>query len=93
MSKVIALIDVDGIPHDRIREVVPTWTPGSYVVSIDHAAGCQSLVCTPDVHEALAFDNALLAIEYYRRVGEPAFRPDGMPNRPLTAFTVCIEDA
>ena len=44
------------------------------------------LEVTDDPSEALEFPSAKEALECWRR--EYGMRPDGRPNRPLTAFTV-----
>lgn len=43
---------------------------------------------------AKRFESTAAAMECWRRVADPPhhLRPDGKPNRPLTAFTVAIED-
>lgn len=44
---------------------------------------------TADVDKALVFDNAGAALECWKQVNRnKPVRPDGKPNRPLTAFTV-----
>jgi hypothetical protein len=44
---------------------------------------------TPDPAKALAFESAVDAMNEWKRVSKSApVRPDGQPNRPLTAFTV-----
>ena len=49
---------------------------------------------TPRKDEAKAYNDAAAAWEDWRRIDERLpTRPDGKPNRPLTAFTVEIEDA
>jgi hypothetical protein len=49
------------------------------------------LVTTPDIREATVFD-AMDAIKLWRSVDprEPT-RPDGKPNRPLTAWSVLMK--
>ena len=48
------------------------------------------LETSPFVEEALRFDGAAAALEKWREVAPEPFsvRPDGRPNRPLSAFTV-----
>ena len=46
---------------------------------------------TPTLERALRFDTAALALETWKRQSRKApLRPDGEPNRPLTAFTMAI---
>jgi hypothetical protein len=64
---------------------------GMYVKHYDPAAfnGRGNLVTTPDKDLAHRFPDAIAAAEYWRQsVGR---RPDGKPNRPLTAWTVDIQ--
>lgn len=61
---------------------------GHYVKSFDHEAhnGRGDMVFTPDICEALTFPTVREAMVFIRLV--PAckpLRPDGKPNRPLTA--------
>lgn len=48
------------------------------------------LEVTADIEEAQVFDSAPKALEKWREQAPPPYhlRPDGKPNRPLTAFTV-----
>ena len=49
------------------------------------------IVTTPNPEDALHFDTGPDATECYRQVCQRnPTRPDGKPNRPLTAFTVAI---
>jgi hypothetical protein len=46
---------------------------------------------TPTVERALLFDTVELALETWNRQSHSTpLRPDGQPNRPLTAFTMAI---
>lgn len=46
---------------------------------------------TPTVERALLFDTVELALETWKRQSRSTpLRPDGQPNRPLTAFTMAI---
>jgi hypothetical protein len=47
------------------------------------------LRCTQNIAEALHFADAGAALECWRQ--SRGFRPDGKPNRPLTAWTVEIQ--
>jgi hypothetical protein len=48
---------------------------------------------TPDPAKALRFATAKAAHEFWNQVSKSRpVRADGQPNRPLTAFTVLIED-
>lgn len=61
-----------------------------YVVSSDVDAhnGLGELVVSDDIGKAMKFPNSYAAMAYWSRqsVLQP-LRPDGKPNRPLTAYT------
>jgi hypothetical protein len=53
--------------------------------------GRGDIVFTRDVSQALKFDDGAQALECWRRQSTVRpVRPDGKPNRPLTAFTIEI---
>lgn len=58
---------------------------------VDAHEGRGDALLTGNIDRALEFDTAEKAFAYWKRipVARP-FRPDGEPNRPLTAFTVEI---
>lgn len=62
----------------------PTWLDiGEYGLLI------KTLKTSPDIADAKRFDDAGAAFECWRMVSpNNPMRPDGKPNRPLTAFTV-----
>ena len=73
----------------------PTPFDGQYLVEYDPTRDgvdpngdpmSAHLVTTPDVGKALKFQTAAEAMALWRK--EHGIRPDGLPNRPLTAFTV-----
>jgi hypothetical protein len=52
------------------------------------------VVVTQDRREAMRFDAAAAALAMWKRQSSVRpLRPDGQPNRPLTAFTVMLEQA
>jgi len=68
---------------------------GQYVMSFDHNAhmGRGQLESTGRVDRALRFATKADAMEFWGRQSTfRAVRPDGKPNRPLTAYTVEIEE-
>lgn len=71
-----------------------TGASGQYVVSFDADAngGYGDAVLTPQLSDAKRFPSGASAFDYWRtQASAPnATRPDGQPNRPLTAFTVKI---
>lgn len=72
-------------------EKVPT---GAYLKEYDPEAhdGQGSARWTEDLAEALIFDSADDAADLWRTIPKARpLRPDGRPNRPLTAFTVAID--
>ena len=47
---------------------------------------------TADIRRAMPFDTAKQALEFYRSQSKLIpLRPDGLPNRPLTAMSVVVE--
>lgn len=57
----------------------------------DTACGRGHTTFTRDRTRAVSFDSPADAIEYWRQQSKTVpTRPDGKPNRPLTAFTVEI---
>ena len=62
-----------------------------WLKAFNHEAhdGRGTVEMTPDPAQAMTFDNAMAVLECWRSVSETRpFRPDGKPNRPLTAFSV-----
>jgi hypothetical protein len=89
MSVVIKVEWLGG--HER----TPTDVENDYVKSFDPDVneGGGELVTTVDKTQALQFPNPGEALRYYRQASKVCpLRPDGLPNRPLTAFTVTIEN-
>jgi hypothetical protein len=69
---------------------------GTYLKSYtpDGHGGRGDLVVTPHRHAAKRYTNAVDARNEWARVSSThPRRPDGKPNRPLSAFTITIEDA
>lgn len=65
---------------------------GQWVVS--HDPDRFKLITTPHKKLARVFNGANEAFEYWlEQSTRTPLRPDGKPNRPLTAFSVLIEDA
>jgi len=57
--------------------------------SLGHYKGGK-LICTRDLSQAMKFEDAAAAMRCWQR--QNGWRPDGKPNRPLTAFTVEISN-
>lgn len=75
----------------RAADGLPSPEDGRYVISCDVDAyeGRGHLETTDDPTRALAFDNAADALRYWRRQSTVVpLRPDGKPNRPLTAYHI-----
>jgi hypothetical protein len=73
-----------------------TVRPGAYLKSCDleYADGAGLVTWTNSAAEAMVFGSFREAFEAWRAVPKSRpLRPDGEPNRPLTAFTVALEDA
>lgn len=68
---------------------------GAYLKAFDveGAAGAGLVSWTADKSEALVFGSFIEAFEAWRAVpASRPLRPDGKPNRPLTAFSIAFED-
>jgi hypothetical protein len=68
----------------------PLW-----LESFDHDTGGQQGFCTltRKVNDAMRFDTKADALIFWRKQSRTMpLRPDGHPNRPLTAYTVKIEE-
>jgi len=64
---------------------------GMYVASYDPDGndGMGTITFTENPDEALKYDNMVVAMDAYRAVSNThPTRLDGLPNRPLTAYTV-----
>ena len=76
----------------NIGEFPPAETD-AYLAYYDPDArnGGGEMIWTTKLDDALGFTTAASAVEFYRQVSKAQpIRPDGEPNRPLTAFTVSI---
>jgi len=76
------------------KYVMQDTLTGEYLKSYDVEAfdGRGSAVFTRYISEAMQFDNSLDAMSHWRRQSKThPVRPDGKPNRPLTAFTMTIK--
>ena len=84
---------IDGTPTDFDEQYIVEYDPsrvGTHPIT-GRPMPVFHLVTTPDPRRATRFA-AAPATALYRAVDQPT-RPDGEPNRPLTAFTVDIEPA
>ena len=67
---------------------------GQYVVAYDPTImpnGSVFLDTTFELRQALRFADGIAALELWKSVSpNQPVRPDGLPNRPMTAFTVEI---
>lgn len=89
MSAVIQIERLGGL------ESLPSELEGSYVKTYDPNGhdGHGDLTTTFNLAEAKRFDDGAQAMTFYRQISDThPLRPDGRPNRPLTAFTVCIKN-
>lgn len=89
MSTVMLLIGMSAFPGSEHE--------GRYLVEcdVDARAGRGRVFSTADKTNAMQFENTGAAMEYWRR--QSKIRPfrdelDGLPNRPLTAYTVTFEE-
>ena len=75
---------------------IPSPVDGGYVVrcDVDARGGRGEVEATTDPRRALHFPDTEWALRYWRRQSRiQPLRPDGLPNRPLTAYTVEVEEA
>lgn len=88
--KVLKLVSLAGTAVD------PTCSLPGYLSFYDldaYDGRGEARVCSDPI-DALKFDTILEALECWRQPSEiRPWRFDGKPNRPLTAYTVEIEDA
>jgi hypothetical protein len=64
----------------------------SYDTSVCDEKGYGKLSVTDDIAEAKKFTDFIEASNFWKQQSETVpIRPDGRPNRPLTAFTVTLE--
>lgn len=84
---------VNGSPTVFDREYVVEYDPGRRGVDrLGNAMLCH-LRTSPDLSEAFVYESTEDAWNDWQRVDpSDAVRPDGKPNRPLTAFNVKIEN-
>lgn len=84
-GRTLRLLTVEGVTVEQVQAIVPSYVPECWVASYDPAVGLSSLTCTTDPDAAWTGD----ALALWRSVcSSDPVRPDGRPNRPLTAFTV-----
>ncbi len=87
--KVIRIVGtVHGAPTEFADQFVMQYEPMA-MDSLGHYKGGK-LICTPDVEQAMKFADAAEAMRCWQR--QNGWRPDGKPNRPMTAFTVEISN-
>ena len=71
---------------------ITTGHEGEYLVNFtDTPDGNGIIKTTPQIESAKVFGDAVQALAYWKQQSKHVpLRPDGKPNRPLTAFTVEI---
>jgi hypothetical protein len=75
----------------RVAQAQPTWLKD---FDADAEDGFGRFEFTTDPDDAKRFEDAAAASEEWRRQSTVRpLRDDGKPNRPLTAYTVIIENA
>jgi hypothetical protein len=80
-----------------LRQSVAAEITGQYLAAIDLPAQDRDIFrvaeWTPDPAKAIPYDTFRDAFEAWRQVREDRpVRGDGLPNRPLTLFTVTFEE-
>lgn len=74
---------------------IPGFADDDYLASYDPNGndGLGAFGFTPFAHQALVFASAAAAIELYNKQSDILpIRPDGRPNKPLTAFNLILEE-
>jgi hypothetical protein len=67
---------------------------GMFLKSFDHEAneGLGDGLFTPDKSEAMTFEDVGEALAFWNKIpANRPVRPDGKPNKPLTASTIAVE--
>lgn len=91
MAWTLRLLGVESIPDEEVQRTCPGWEPGGWLAEYDPDVGLESVVTTNLQTEAQQFESAKAAGDFWQTVDpHDPVRPDGLPNRPLTAFTVEI---
>lgn len=93
MSHVILMVEtVQGVPTEHDGRWLQRYVPPKQLASGEFEGGI--LQSTPDLLQAMLFSDAAAALATWRL--QNGLRPDGLPNRPLTAWTceiLTLEDA
>lgn len=77
-----------------LADGTPTPSDNTYVKSFDPDGfnGRGQLTTTPDVGRAKQFSTQVEALRFWQQQSKVnPTRPDGQPNRPLTAYSVTID--
>lgn len=89
--------DREGLAAQAVSDLIrlgPEAMLAEYLKSADVEAfnGRGEFNCTKDIKQAMRFDSHEAAFEFWRRQSKTRpLRPDGKPNRPLTAINVTFE--
>lgn len=84
------VIRVLGLAGEPFQSPLRYWLASA---DVNARGGRGSMVTTLVRSEALTFPSQREAFEFWRqRSTRRPLRPDGRPNRPLTAFTIEIEE-
>lgn len=89
--KVIRIIAIaDGRPFPDSPEIAERFVRS---MDVEALGGRGSLQWTSMRSRAMRFENVAAATNYWMRQSKTVpLRDDGKPNRPLTAYTISIED-
>ena len=86
MSKGDIVIRMYNLRSGTPMGFLKTFDPEAHAKKNPYPTG--SVTFTADVNEAMHFLNMQTAMEFYRQKSKlHPTRPDGKPNRPLTAYT------
>jgi hypothetical protein len=91
MKKILIIGPTDGSPHEAANKWVKQYDASVLCADGSYDGGLLEVTDNPD--EAKSFPDAREALECWRQTAPAPFdvRPDGKPNRPLTAFSVSVE--
>jgi hypothetical protein len=90
MTLVLTLVELaSGRPSPFDGQYLKEYDPNRDGETPDGDLLLAHIVTTPDIEEAMKFESMQEVHKIWTRVDDrDPIRPDGKPNRPLTAFTI-----
>jgi len=93
VMRLIEVMQPGASPTPYDGQFLQEYDPNRDGISPDGKRMLAHLVCTPEPREAMRFANPGIAWQQWLLVDERnPVRPDGKPNRPLSAFSISIEE-